>query len=229
MRARILSNQCQIIPQGCGNPTAGGSGVRYTKKKKNGGRSKYGDWVQVDREALTAWSKLLKRKPRAAELLMLLVSHMGDHNAVGASQKTLAKLMTCSVDTVQRAIRELTAARFVQVVRLNGPGTTCVYVFNDQVAWGQPRAELTTSVFSATLIADFEDQVATELLECVPLRQSPPIWLKEVQALEHAPPPSEPALAREAKPKAKDSQEVQLDIEDALRNVNLTQLRVGNR
>ena len=70
-----------------------------------------GQWAQVDRAATEAWGLLMVKKPRAAQLLAVLVARMGHQNALVASQATLAALMGCSVDTAQRAITELKAAR----------------------------------------------------------------------------------------------------------------------
>ncbi|MDP1171549.1 hypothetical protein Q6304_27780, partial [Klebsiella pneumoniae] len=85
-------------------------------------------------------------------------ANMGHQNAVVVSQKVLAQIMGRSVDTVKRAIRDLVAERWVSVVKLNGPGTVNAYVVNDRVAWGQPRDQLSLSVFSATVVADLAEQ-----------------------------------------------------------------------
>lgn len=58
------------------------------------------------------------RKPRAAALAHHLVAQMGHQNAVVVSQAVLAKLMGCSVETVKRAVRDLVAERWIQVVRI---------------------------------------------------------------------------------------------------------------
>ncbi|RYE92869.1 MAG: helix-turn-helix domain-containing protein [Oxalobacteraceae bacterium] len=155
-----------------------------------------GHWVQVERKALELWGDLTARKPRAGQLLLILVGRMGDRNAVGISQKTIAKLMGCSVDTVQRAVRDLAEENYVQVVRMNGPGTVAAYVVNDRVAWGQPRDELRLSVFSATLVADAADQPESVINDTRPLKKLPRMLPGERQlpAGDGLPPPSEPTL-----------------------------------
>jgi DNA-binding transcriptional MocR family regulator len=120
---------------------------------------------------------------------------MGHQNAVVVSQKVLAKLMGCSVDTVQRAGRDLVAEGWIQVVRLNGPGTVAAYVVNDRVAWGQPRDQLRLSVFSANVVADVEDQ-ETATIEHADLRRIPTLFPGERQ-LPAGPgedPPSQPSI-----------------------------------
>lgn len=158
-------------------------------------KNKPGQWVQTERKAHEAWAGLIARKPRAAELLHHLVAQMGHQNAVVVPQKVLAKLMGRSIDTVQRALRDLEAERWIQVVKMNGPGTVAAYVVNDRVAWGQPRDQLRLSVFSATVVADAEDQ-DTLTLEHGELRRIPTLYPGERQLPSGpgAEPPSQPAL-----------------------------------
>lgn len=157
--------------------------------------NKPGQWVQTERKAHEAWAQLISRKPRAAEVLHYLVAHMGNQNAVVMPQKVLATLMGRSVDTVQRAIRDLAAERWIQVVRI-GKGKEAAYIINDQVAWGQPRDQLRLSAFSATVIADAADQDPLTL-DQAPLRRLPTLYPGEGQLPtgEGLPPPSQPFLA----------------------------------
>jgi hypothetical protein len=85
-----------------------------------------------------------------------------------------------SLDTVQRAIKDLVVEKWIEVVKLNGPGTVSAYVVNDRVAWGQPRDQLRLSVFSATVVADFDDQ-APDSLEHSDLRRIPTLYPGEQQ------------------------------------------------
>lgn len=155
---------------------------------------KPGQWVQTERKAHEAWANLIARKPRAAELLHHLVAQMGHQNAVVVPQGVLAKLMGRSLDTVQRAVRDLVAERWIQVVRI-GKGKEAAYVVNDRVAWGQPRDQLRLSVFSATVIADLADQ-DTASLDHVDLRRIPALFPGERQLPmgDGEPPPSQPSL-----------------------------------
>lgn len=157
--------------------------------------SKIGKWVQTERKAHEAWAGLIARKPRAAMLLHHLVAQMGTQNAVVVSQKTLAKLMGVTDRTVRSAVADLIAERWIQVVQLNGPGTVSAYVVNDRVAWGQSREHLRTSVFSATVIADIEDQ-GPVTLDSAELRKIPTLYPGERQ-LPAGPgedPPSQPNI-----------------------------------
>jgi len=158
-------------------------------------KNKPGQWVQTERKAHEAWANLIARKPSAAMLLHHLVAQMGHQNAVVVPQKVLAKLMGRSIDTVQRAIRDLEAERWIQVVKMNGPGTVAAYVVNDRVAWGQPRDQLRLSVFSAAVVADADDQDPLTL-EHSDLRRIPTLYPGERQ-LPTGPgedPPSQPNI-----------------------------------
>ena len=152
-------------------------------------------WVQTERAAHEAWAALAMQSPRAAALLHVLVARMGQQNAVVVSQKTLAKLMGCTERTIRNALVDLTAGNWVQIVRVNGPGTAAAYVVNDRVAWGQPRADLHMSVFSATVIADAEDQ-PSETMQTVPLRRLPALFPGEmaIPSGPNSPPPSQSLL-----------------------------------
>jgi hypothetical protein len=175
-----------IIPQNCGLLTAGGENMKNRKdnasveKITKLAENKYRHWVQTERKAHEAWANLTLSKPRAAALLHKLVAQMENQNAVVIPQKLLAKLMGCSIDTVQRAIRDLVDGKWIQVVKLNGTGTVSAYVVNDRVAWGQPRDQLQFSAFSASVVADFDDQ-DERTLEQNELRRIPVLYPGEHQ------------------------------------------------
>ena len=152
-------------------------------------------WVQTSREAHEAWGRMINSKPRAAALLHHLIASMGSRNIVVVSQKTLAKLMGCSVDTVQRATAVLVQERWIQTVRLNGPGTVLAFAINSRVAWGEKRDHLHLASFTAEVLVDAADQPA-ETLERQELRRIPVLYAGEqlLPAGDGEPPPSEPAL-----------------------------------
>lgn len=158
-------------------------------------KNKPGHWVQTERKAHEAWAGLIARKPTAAMLLHHLVAQMGHQNAVVVSQKTLSKLIGRSLRTVQYAVKDLVAERWISVVKLNGPGTVSAYVVNDRVAWGQPRDQLRLSVFSAAVVVDHDDQDKS-LLGHGDLRRIPTLYPGE-QQLPTGPgeePPSQPGI-----------------------------------
>jgi hypothetical protein len=154
-----------------------------------------GQWVQTERKAHEAWAGLIARKPRAAELLHHLVANMGHQNAVVVSQKVLAQIMGKSLRTVQYAVADLVAEKWISVVKLNGSGTVSAYVVNDRVAWGQPRDQLRLSVFSAAVVADYSEQ-DQDLLGSDELRRIPTLYPGERQLPTGAgeAPPSQPHI-----------------------------------
>ena len=158
-------------------------------------KHKPGQWVQVERKASEAWARLCVKKPTAAAVLHHLVANMGHQNAVVIPQKVLAKLIGVSDRTVRTAIADLVADKWISVVKLNGPGTVAAYVVNDRVAWGQRRDQLCLSVFSATIVADRDDQDEA-LLGHADLRRIPTLYPGE-QQLPTGPgeePPSQPTI-----------------------------------
>lgn len=157
-------------------------------------KTKAGQWVQTERKTHEAWGRLIARKPRAAALAHHLVAQMDQQNAVVISQALLAKIMGCSVDTVNRAVRDLVAERWISVVKL-GKGKEAAYIVNDRVAWGQPRDQLRLSRFSAAVVADFEDQDEA-LLGHGDLRRIPTLYPNERQlpSGDGLPPPSQPSI-----------------------------------
>ena len=136
-------------------------------------------FVMTERKAHEAWAKLTSRSPRASVLMHHLVARMGHQNAVVVSQKTLAKLIGCSVRTVQNALQDLERDNWIQIVQIGNTGSVNAYVINSEVAWGEARDQIgRLSIFHATVIADADDQ-SDETLEHRKLRQLPIIYPPE--------------------------------------------------
>lgn len=155
---------------------------------------KPGQWVQTERAAHEAWAGLISRKPRAAMLLHHLVALLGEQNAVVISQVTLAKMMGVHERTVMRAVADLAAEHWIQVVRI-GRGKEAAYVINDRVAWSGPREGMRQSLFTARVVADADEQDPLTLAE-TPLRKIPALFSGEQQLPSGPglPPPSQPSF-----------------------------------
>ena len=156
-----------------------------------------GTWVQTDRAAHERWAQLAVRNPKASALLHILAARVGDHNAVVASQGTLAKLMGCSTATIKRSLSELRAGNWIEVRQVGPTGSVNAYVVNDRVVWSGPREGLRYSLFTANVILTDEEQPDRDSLG----RQDPLVKLPRMfpgeQQLPAGPgmaPPSEPAL-----------------------------------
>jgi DNA-binding transcriptional MocR family regulator len=127
----------------------------------------------------------------------ILIANMGAENAVAVSQKNLARLLGCHVNTIIRALRDLEADRWIQVVQVGGTGSINAYVINDRVAWYGPRDGIRYSSFTATILASDDEQPDRHSLdEQLPLRKFPRLYPDEKQLPTGPgmPPPSEPAL-----------------------------------
>lgn len=154
-----------------------------------------GSWVQTEREAHEAWAKLIRKSPKAAELMHLITARIGENNAVVMSIPTIMKLMDTSRPTVVRAINLLREDRWVETVQIGGSGTTNAYVVNDRVAWSGPRDGIRFSLFSAAVIAtDDEQQDQAILGKQEPLRRLPHIGEFQNPSGNGLPPPSQPFL-----------------------------------
>jgi hypothetical protein len=121
-------------------------------------------WVQTEKSSHEKWAGLISDKPRAAQLLHLLIAKMGHQNALVISQKSLAKLMGVTDRTVRSSVKVLEEKKWIQVVKMNGPGTVAAYVVNSRVAWGDKRNQINSlSTFTAEVIASRDDQSAETL------------------------------------------------------------------
>lgn len=152
-------------------------------------------WVQTEREAHEAWGHMVHSSPRAAALMHYLVAHMDQSAAVVASYATLAKICRYSVATVRRAVDDLKARNWIQVVQIGGKGGANAFVVNSRVAWATSRDMLHLAAFSARVLADASEQ-DRDTLEGPPLRRVPVLRTGEFQ-LPTGPgeePPSQPAI-----------------------------------
>lgn len=152
-------------------------------------------WVQTERAAHEAWARLSMANPRAGALMHLIVARMGPGNALVVSQKVLAAMMGCHERTVRRAVADLVAERYIQVVQLGHAGTVNAYVVNSAIAWGQARDQLHLATFTATVLASADEQTP-EALNCGALRRIPVLFPGERQ-LPTGPgedPPSQPSI-----------------------------------
>lgn len=150
-------------------------------------------WVQTERSTHEAWGRLTMRSPRAASMAHFLAANMERNGALVASYATLAKITGMSVATVRRAIDDLKADRWIEVVQIGGKGGANAFVVNERVAWAMGRDQKHMAVFSATILADRGEQ---QQLDTTPLRRIPVLQRGEMQ-LPTGPgeePPSQPAL-----------------------------------
>ena len=151
-------------------------------------------FAMVEMRALEELQDLMRRAPRAAELIVCLISRMsaGSGGVVLASRETMRELLGCSMPTVERALRLLIAEGWVQRIKVGGAHALAI---NSRVAWVGPRGDLAHAVFGATVIASRSEQDAVALTP-PPLRHVPTLRDGEhlVPHGDGLPPPSQPPL-----------------------------------
>ena len=157
-----------------------------------------GTWVQTERAAHEAWAGLIGRKPKAAQLLHLLVANMGRDGAVVTSQATLAALMGVSVNTVKRSLTVLGAENWVDIVRVGSErGGVNAYVVNRRVAWADKRSNQRYAAFDARILVSTDEQDASTIAVDRPnLRQLPSLSPGDLQlpAGDGLKPPNQPSF-----------------------------------
>lgn len=166
--------------------------MKQPSAPKEAGRPQQRGWLQTERKTHEAWARFSLKKPTASALLHYMCAFMGPQNALVVSQTVLAKRLGVSDRTIRSAVADLAADSWIQVVRL-GKGKECAYVVNDRVAWGEKRENLRLSLFSATVIADAEDQ---EALDGPELRRLPALypWEQQLPTGPGEDPPSQPSM-----------------------------------
>ena len=158
--------------------------------------SKKQTWVQTERAAHEAWGHLIAQSPRAAQLMHHIVSHMDQSAAVVASYATLAGICGYSVATVRRAVDDLKAGHWVQVVQIGGKGGANAFIVNSRVAWAAPRDSLPLAAFSARVLTTAAEQDAATLTG-PELKRIPQLMHQSERQLPTGPgeePPSQPSL-----------------------------------
>lgn len=150
-------------------------------------------WVQTERATHEAWGMLTVSSPRAAALAHFLVANMEQSGAVVASYATLAKMSGMSVSTIRRAIDDLKAGRWIEVVQIGGKGGANAFVINSRVGWSQGRDKLHLAAFTARVIVDHDEQHS---IDDAPLRRIPTLMPGEMQlpSGQGEDPPSQPAI-----------------------------------
>ena len=134
-------------------------------------------------------------QPRASALLHVILAQMGRHNALVASQQTLATLAKCSVSTLKRSLSVLQAGNWIEIRQIGPTGTANAYIVNDRVAWSGDRDGIRYSLFSAAIVVSDDEQPDKDQIGALPpLQHIPSLTLGEHQL------PSGPDLPLPAQP-----------------------------
>lgn len=167
-----------------------------TEKKQLPQKQLKGTWVQTDRKSHELWAKLSIRYPRASALLHVLVSEMGQQNAIVVSQKNLARMLNCTTRTIRNSLVVLEQENWIETRQIGQNGTINAYIVNDRVAWFGNRDGIRYSLFTATILISDDEQKAGDKENQEPLINIPTIFKDEGQIPfgEGLPPPSQPIL-----------------------------------
>jgi DNA-binding transcriptional MocR family regulator len=121
-------------------------------------------WLQFEKKAMKELQDLAMKSPPAMGTLMYMVNRMSRSNALVVSQQAIATELKTSRETVNKAIKFLTAHNFVQVIKAGG---STVYVVNSRVAWQGDRG--------ARYAAFGADVIALETEQTAPIDNLPPL------------------------------------------------------
>lgn len=124
-----------------------------------------------------------------------LVAEMDESAAVVASHATLAAISGMSASTVKRAIADLKAGNFVEVIQIGGKGGALAFIVNSRVGWATRRDKIHMAAFTAKVLATSQEQ-EEGYLEGPPLHRLPLLAPGDLQ-LPSGPgedPPSQPAI-----------------------------------
>lgn len=152
-------------------------------------------WVQTERAAHEAWGHLTVASPRAAALMHHLCAQMDRSAAVVASHAALAALTGMSASTIKRAITDLKAGNWIEVVQLGGKGGALAFIVNSRVGWAASREKIHMAAFTARVLAVGTEQ-DSGYLAAGPLRQIPAMRTGEMQLPggNGDDPPSQPSI-----------------------------------
>ena len=131
-----------------------------------------GTWVQTERAGHEALAALIKKNPKAAQLMHILVANMDEKAALVASHKLLAQLCDVSIMTIRRSLAVLVEQNFIQTVRVGSErGGVLAYIINSRIAWADSRENLKYATFSARVLITSSEN--TEPLEGPELKKTP--------------------------------------------------------
>jgi len=162
------------------------------------------------------WATLTLAHPKASALMQIILGRMGRHNALVASQKTLASLVGCTDRTVRTALKVLKDENWLEVRQIGPTGTACAYIVNDRVAWSGKREGIRYSLFSAAVLLSDEDQPDKEDLGALPSLEAIPALYpgeRQLPTGDGLPPPSQPSIPG----MEDDLPSRQVDLEDLLK------------
>ena len=124
------------------------------KEKADDLAKKNHNFIQVNKSVWKEIGILNRENPSAFAVLWYLGGLVNKQNAVVVSMQTLTKAVRKSRVTTSQAVSYLQKNRWLQIIKI---GNSNAYVINSSVFW-QNTGDMKTAVFSAAVIADFDEQ-----------------------------------------------------------------------
>ena len=110
------------------------------------------------------------------QLMAYFYDRMNRSNALIVSQARLCKVLNCHRNTVRAVIQRLEQLRYIDIVKV---GVQNCYIVNEQVAWKTGRGKKDKAIFSATVVADWDDQLSQHFKNWTkPLQPIPRNWFE---------------------------------------------------
>lgn len=112
------------------------------------------------------------------QLMAYFYDRMNRSNALIVSQTRLCQVLDCHRNTVRAVIKRLEELRYIDIIKV---GVQNCYVVNEQVAWKTGRDKKKKAIFSATVVADWDDQLSEHFKNWTkPLQPIPKNWLESL-------------------------------------------------
>jgi hypothetical protein len=109
------------------------------------------------------------------QLMAYFYDRMNASNALIVSQAKLCKVLDCHRNTVRTVIKRLEELRYIDIMKV---GVQNCYIINEQVAWKTGRDKKKNAIFSAVVVADWDEQLSEHFKHWTsPLQPVPRNWI----------------------------------------------------
>jgi len=117
--------------------------------------SKNKEFFQFSERFATLFRKLNLKNHKAMNLLLFLLEHMNNRNALIISRDTLAEVMEVSKPTIDRWIKFLKDNELINIGRT---GSSSIYYVNSAIAWKSGADKRNFAQFTAEVIVSKSEQ-----------------------------------------------------------------------
>jgi len=117
--------------------------------------SKNKDFFQMSEKFGSLFRELNSKNHKAMNLLMFLLEHMNNRNALIVSRDTLSEVLNVSKPTVDRRIKFLKDNMLISIART---GSSSVYYVNSVIAWKSSKDKRQYAQFTAEVFVSKSEQ-----------------------------------------------------------------------